>query len=73
MLTSLMVSVFQRAALLHVVELLTDGLFWRITTRLVLYNPVTLARVTLPPVTDFADAEAVYCVGAPLAVEVLVA
>ena len=40
---------------------------------LVLYNPVTLARITLPLVTDFADVEAVYCVGAPLLAEVLVA
>uniref|UniRef100_A0A0E0JPH2 KIB1-4 beta-propeller domain-containing protein n=1 Tax=Oryza punctata TaxID=4537 RepID=A0A0E0JPH2_ORYPU len=64
-------TVFRRAALLHVLELLTDG--FTITTpvscfvilannhpSLVLYNLVTLARITLPPVTDFACVDAVY-------------
>lgn len=61
MLTSLMVSVFQRAALFHV-RGASHGWLILVNNRasLVLYNPVTLARITLPPVTDFADVEAVY-------------
>jgi len=56
-----MVSVFQRATLLHVRG---ASHRWLILVNnrasLVLYNPVTLARITIPPVTDFADVEAVY-------------
>ncbi|KAF0917135.1 hypothetical protein E2562_016936 [Oryza meyeriana var. granulata] len=35
-------------------------------SNLVLYNPVTLAMITLPPVTDFACVEAIYGIGGNL-------